>query len=56
VHLVTPSKNDIVTQAITYPSDLIRIRKDDFVKDGKLTFIFLDQNNKELAKVTKTIN
>lgn len=56
VHLVTPSKNDIVTQAITYPSDLIRIRKDDFVNDGKLTFIFLDQNNKELAKVTKTIN
>lgn len=55
VHLVTPGKDDIVTQAITYSFDLIRIRKDDFINDGKLTFIFLDQNNKELGKVTKAV-
>lgn|GEM_PF-3487367 len=55
VYLVTPAKDDIVTQAISYPYDLVRIKKADLVKDGKLNFIFLDQNNKQLAKIVKTI-
>jgi len=55
VHLVSPAKGAGVTQAITYPYDLIRIRRSDFLEDGRLTFIFLDQNNNELAKIKKTI-
>jgi hypothetical protein len=56
VHLTTPAADDYVTPAINYPYDLVRVRKADLLKEGKLTLIFLDQNNKELGKLTKTID
>ncbi|WP_227761825.1 stalk domain-containing protein [Zhaonella formicivorans] len=55
VQTISPEKGQIVTQAITHPTDTVKIEKDDFHSTGRLTFIFVDQNDQVLKEVKATV-
>ncbi|MGE5576472.1 MAG: protease complex subunit PrcB family protein [Syntrophothermus sp.] len=55
VERISPRPGAFVTMVITYPGQLVAVNKNSLAQKGQLTFIFVDQEQRELARVEKSV-
>lgn len=51
-----PRAGAFVTMVVTYPGQLVAVGKKGLAQKGNLTFVFVDQEQRELARVERSID